>query len=289
MLGTREAPGSRATIVGERGEMFMSSTPPASLDNSSIAPPFAYSEIVPLNKDASRVGAAARQDTAGVLERERRAGQPRGIQPGCAQLSNRGRERRSGQVVHGFYFAWAGSPEQSVPNARPYLGPIRACLPAYVRRYPFCMAKITSMGNYATIAWYASSKAPLATRVIGCSTMPAHRLPIGSASKSFWSTTRRTCCARTRCGHCRIGFAGALYHAGETRSGTAAFAHRHGAGMRAKLTELGVGKMRDLMSRAYLARIYLHIASLENFQRLLERRASFAARPAILPQPPPSA
>ena len=45
-----------------------------------------------------------------------------------------------------------------------------------------------------------------------------------------------------------------------------------------KLAEVESERIRALMQRGYLARIYAHIASMDNFQRLLDRRAGLTAR-----------
>ena len=44
------------------------------------------------------------------------------------------------------------------------------------------------------------------------------------------------------------------------------------------LAQFEAEQLKTLMTRGYMAAIYAHIASLSNFQRLLERRASIAAR-----------
>jgi hypothetical protein len=45
-----------------------------------------------------------------------------------------------------------------------------------------------------------------------------------------------------------------------------------------KLAGLEAEKVKLLMERKYMAHIYAHVASLANFQRLLDRRASMAGR-----------
>ena len=40
-----------------------------------------------------------------------------------------------------------------------------------------------------------------------------------------------------------------------------------------KLENLNAAQIKNLMRKGYLARIYLHLISLENFARLLDRRA----------------
>jgi hypothetical protein len=45
-----------------------------------------------------------------------------------------------------------------------------------------------------------------------------------------------------------------------------------------KLVELEPEKIRTLMQRGYFAPVYAHMASMGNFQRLLDRRASLSAR-----------
>ena len=47
----------------------------------------------------------------------------------------------------------------------------------------------------------------------------------------------------------------------------------------AKLAELDGAVLKDLVQKGVLGRIYTHLLSLENFQRLLARRAA-AAKPA---------
>src|SRR5690606_3786643 len=45
-----------------------------------------------------------------------------------------------------------------------------------------------------------------------------------------------------------------------------------------KVMALEAEQIKALMTRGYLAAVYAHVASLAKFQRLLERRASLAAR-----------
>jgi hypothetical protein len=45
-----------------------------------------------------------------------------------------------------------------------------------------------------------------------------------------------------------------------------------------KLMALEAEPIKSLMTRGYLAAVYAHVASLANFQRLLDRRASMAGR-----------
>ena len=50
------------------------------------------------------------------------------------------------------------------------------------------------------------------------------------------------------------------------------------------LENLNAAQLKNLMRKAILPRIYLHLISLENFGRLLDRRAEAAGR-ASRPQP----
>jgi hypothetical protein len=50
------------------------------------------------------------------------------------------------------------------------------------------------------------------------------------------------------------------------------------------LENLNAAQLKNLMRKAILPRIYLHLISLENFGRLLDRRAGAAGR-ASRPQP----
>jgi hypothetical protein len=48
----------------------------------------------------------------------------------------------------------------------------------------------------------------------------------------------------------------------------------------AKLENLNAAQLKNLMRKGFLARIYLHLLSLENFARLLERKAALSGRTA---------
>jgi len=48
-------------------------------------------------------------------------------------------------------------------------------------------------------------------------------------------------------------------------------------GRLAKLNELNANQLKNLMRKGVLARAYLHLVSLDNFARLLERRAARGA------------
>ena len=157
-------------------------------------------------------------------------------------------------------------------------------VPAYVRRYPFCMARVPNREGADTThmicverEWLDEEKGQPMFDAAG---KPGER----------WSTIERLLSeyeadlARTREMCAVLADYGLL----ETFSMQASLpADRGGATMQLtgmhrvsekNLENLNAAQLKNLVRKGILARIYLHLLSLDNFSRLLDRKAAGAAK-----------
>ena len=156
----------------------------------------------------------------------------------------------------------------------------RAYLPAYVRRYPFCMATITVDGKLRDERLVCVEKKAL--REKGDRLFDDEGKPLPE-----WEQQQKLL----------IEFEADLARTNELSSTLAARGLLEPFTMQAKPTEgtpmtlsgmarvneeklaaLEPEKVKELMEKKSMAHVYAHIASLGNFQRLLDRRASLAGR-----------
>jgi hypothetical protein len=155
-------------------------------------------------------------------------------------------------------------------------------LPAYVRRYPFCMTRVNVGG-----AEQAERIACVEKRAISAGGDALHDAK-GDATP-VWETLRKflfefeSDLARTEA-MCRIVVELGLLepftmqakpNEGEPLSLTGMFRVQE-----QKLAELAPDKLKELVQNGVLPRLYAHLMSMSNFNRLLTRRATHA-RPGI--------
>jgi hypothetical protein len=161
-----------------------------------------------------------------------------------------------------------------------------AYVPAYVRRYPFCMARVPNREGAETTHMICVEREWLDEQngqpMFDAAGKPAER----------WGTIERLLSeyeadlARTR-EMCSVL---ADYSLLETFTMQASLPAEKGGGTmqltgmhrvdEKKLENLNAAQLKNLMRKGILARIYLHLLSLENFSRLLERKATSFAKPA---------
>ena len=156
----------------------------------------------------------------------------------------------------------------------------RAYLPAYVRRYPFCMSTVTVDGQLREERLVCVEQAALRDKGDRLFDDTGAPLPDWDRQQKLLIEyeadllrTNEMCATLANHGLLEPFTMQAQPNAGRplALSGMTRVAER-------KLAELESDKIRALMQRGYLAQIYAHMASMGNFQRLLNRRAALNAR-----------
>ncbi len=153
-------------------------------------------------------------------------------------------------------------------------------LPAYARRYPFCMAKVT-LDNVEQQNRLICVETDQVDDAAGETMFDAQGQPVEK-----WKPIERLLTEYEadleRCRElCAILADYALLEpftmqANLKQGGALQLAGMHRANEK-KLEALNAAQMKNLLKKGILGRIYAHLLSLDNFARLLERRA---ARPA---------
>jgi hypothetical protein len=248
-------------------------------ENMSIIPPFAYGEIVPLNK------------THRVLVPQRGKITPafRNLNALPISLVEFPLVARDYPIV--FVTADAGKTyavfavlgleaQSNLFLMADNTWDRRAYLPAYVRRYPFCMATITVDGKMRDERLVCVEKKAIRDKGDRMFDEAGAPLPEWEQQQKLLVEYEADL-VRTNEMAAHVASLGVLEpftmqarpHEGAplALSGMARVNEQ-------KLAELDADKLKDLMQRGYLGRIFAHMASLDNFQRLLDRRASLAAR-----------
>ena len=263
---------------------------PTPAENVSIAPPFAYGEIVPLNK------------THRVLVPQQGRIPPvfRALNAVPISLAEFTLVARDYPIV--FVTSDAGKtytvfavlglePRSNLFIMADGTWDRRAYVPAYVRRYPFCMATITVDGKTRDERLVCVEKKALREK--------GDRLfdDAGSALPE-WEKQQQLL----------VEYEADLLRTNDMAKAVADMGVLEPFSMQAqpnegppialsgmarvneqKLAALEAETLRALIERGYLASVYAHIASLGNFQRLLDRRASLGARQASAAQSQPNA
>jgi hypothetical protein len=256
--------------------------------NLNITPPYAYTEIVPLNKDHRVLVPQQGKITPAF----------RNLNALPISLVEFGLVARDYPIV--FVTADSGKTYAAFAvlgleaNNNLFLmadntWDRRTYLPAYVRRYPFCMATITVDGQLREERLVCVEKKALRDK--------GDRLfDDGGQPLPDWDRQQKLL----------VEYEADLVRTNEMAAALAAYELFEPFTMEArpndgppiamsgmarvseqKLADLESEKVRALMQRGYLGRIYSHMASLENnFQRLLDRRAALAARKAQQPSTP---
>lgn len=164
----------------------------------------------------------------------------------------------------------------------------RSYLPAYVRRYPFCMATITVDGKMRDERLVCVEKKALRDK--GDAMFDAEGKPLPE-----WEQQQKLLVEyeadllRTNEMAAHVAGLGLLepFTMQATPNQGAPIALSGMARVNEqKLAELDADKLHELMKRGYLGRLFAHLGSLANFQRLLDRRASLAARQAATASTP---
>ena len=254
-------------------------TPAAAPSSPPITPPYAYGEIVPLNK------------TQRVLVPQRGRIPPtfRSLNALPVSLAEFPLIARDYPIVFvsadsgTTYAAFAVLGLEHGKNLflmKEGTWDRRAYLPAYVRRYPFCMATISVDGKVREERLVCVEKSALRDK--GDRLFDAEGKPLPD-----WEQQQKLLIeyeadlARTS------ALCAALASHGVLEPFTMQAKPNEGAplalsGMarvnEQKLAALDADQIKSLLTGGHLAAAYMHLASLANFQRLLERRASLAAR-----------
>jgi hypothetical protein len=156
----------------------------------------------------------------------------------------------------------------------------RSYVPAYVRRYPFCMSTITVDGQLREERLVCVEKSALRDKGDQLFNDAGAPLPDWERQQKLL-TEYEADLVRTN-EMCAQLAALELLEAFTMQAQPQGGAPLALSGMtrisEQKLATLEVEKIRSLMERNYLGRIYAHLGSLANFQRLLDRRASLSAR-----------
>jgi hypothetical protein len=240
-----------------------------------IKPPYGYQEIVPLDKkhrvllpEPGRVPAVFRRLAALPLSYGEFAAASRDYP--IAFVSGDGGASFVAMAVLGL------EPEQNLFATEQGGWDARAYLPAYVRRYPFCMTRVTVDGREQPERIACVEKRALDDGGAPLYDEKGEPLPA-------WEERRKllfeyeTDLVRSE-EMCR-----ALAELGLFETFTVQAVPREGAALaltgmyrvaEAKLNELAAERLRELVQRGILGRVYAHLLSLANFGRLLERRAA---------------
>lgn len=151
-------------------------------------------------------------------------------------------------------------------------------VPAYARRYPFCMAKVTLDNREQKERLICIEKAFVDER--GEALFAANGQPSAKWSEierllseyeADLERSREMCAVLSDYGvlepftmQATLNKGGAMHLTGMHRVSEK------------KLENLNAAQLKNLVRKGYLARVYLHLISLENFARLLDRRAAAA-------------
>jgi hypothetical protein len=155
-------------------------------------------------------------------------------------------------------------------------------VPAYVRRYPFCMARVTMNNSEQQNRLICIEKAFLADdgeKLFDAEGKPVEKwAPIERLLREYEADLDRT---REMCA---IITDYALLEPFTMQATPAAGQPLNLAGMfrvkEEKLEHLNAAQHKNLFKKGIVGRIYAHLLSLENFGRLLARKAKPASQPA---------
>ena len=162
----------------------------------------------------------------------------------------------------------------------------RAYLPAYVRRYPFCMTRVSVDGKERPERVACVEKSALADKGDALFDDKGEATPEWAALQKLLfeyeadlARTEEFCKVLTLLGLLEPFAMQATPDSGEPLALTGMFRVAE-----QKLVALEPARLKELTANGVLARIFAHLMSLDNFRRLLERRAallkkSLAAKP----------
>jgi hypothetical protein len=159
-------------------------------------------------------------------------------------------------------------------------------LPAYVRRYPFCMTRVTVDGKEQPERVACVEKRAINDKGEALYDAKGEPLPVWDERRKLLfeyeaDLVRSEEMSRTLAG---LGLLEtftmqAVPNQGEPLAMTGMYRVAE-----QKLAELALDALKDLVQKGILARVYAHLISLSNFGRLLDRRAA-QAKPAPEPAP----
>ncbi len=162
-------------------------------------------------------------------------------------------------------------------------------VPAYVRRYPFCMTRVTVNGQEQPERIACVEKRALNDRGDPLYDGKGDPLPVWEERRKllfeFEADLARTdemCRTLASLGL----FEAFTMQAVPNQGAPLALTGMHRVSEQ-KLNELPADKVKELAQSGILARIYAHLISLNNFARLLDRRAAFAATATTTPTTDP--
>jgi len=162
----------------------------------------------------------------------------------------------------------------------------QAYLPAYVRRYPFCMTRVMVDGQERSERVACVEKRALQAKGETLYDGKGEALPVWQRLSKllfeFEADLARTeeMCRTLKDFQLLEPFSAQAVPAGESPI-TLTGMHRISE---AKLQALPGERLQQLAQNGMLSRIYAHLLSLENFQRLLDRRAARRVKPAVDPK-----
>ena len=154
-------------------------------------------------------------------------------------------------------------------------------IPAYVRRHPFCMARVTTDGKEQSERIACVEKSALTADGDALYDDKGAELPVWQGTKKllfeFEGDLTRT---EEMCGILKnlALFEPFTIQAMPREGAPLAMTGVHRVAEQ-KLAELKGDELKNLMDKGILARVYAHILSQLNFQRLLDRRAAKLSTP----------
>ena len=255
----------------------MSTADSSAAEPMSITPPFAYGEIVPLRKEhrvlvpqAGKIAPAFREINALPISMVEFEAVARDY-PIVFVTGDSGKT----------YAAFAVLGLEAGRNLflmSDHTWDRRVYVPAYVRRYPFCMSTVTVDGQLRDERLVCVEKKAIRDKGDRLFDESGAALPDWERQQKLL-TEYEADLLRTNDMCATLAAEGVLEAftmQAQPNDGAALALSGMARVNEQKLAELESEKIRSLMQRGYLRRIYAHIASIGNFQRLLDRRASFS-------------
>ena len=258
-------------------------TPPAAAA-PQITPPYAYGEIVPLNKNhrvlvpqRGRIPPAFRTLSA--------------LPVSLAEFPVAARDypivfvSGDGGRTHAAFAVLGLEQGKNLFLMSDATWDRRAYLPAYVRRYPFCMATITVDGRTREERLVCVEKSALRDKGDRLFDDEGKPLPEWEQQQKLLveyeaDLVRTNEMCRTLSS---LGLLEPFTMQARPNDGRPLSLTGMGRENEQKLQALEAERIKELMTRGYLGAVYLHMASLANFQRLLDRRASLKGRQSTAP------
>jgi hypothetical protein len=152
-------------------------------------------------------------------------------------------------------------------------------LPAYVRRYPFCMTRVTVDGREQPERVACVEKRAINDKGVALYDDKGEPLPLWDERRKLLFEYEADLVRSEEM--CRVVARLQLYEpftmqATPNEGAPLALTGMHRVSEQ-KLSELAADAVKEIVQNGVLARIYAHLISLSNFARLLERRAALAS------------